>query len=259
MPIYRAKADTLRHHFEALKALCETVTIRPVLDAARQVDGSAIRLLQGFEHRPVVLPEQSLGDVQPVRVNANQMRIECGMVDFRQRDTIGHHRLAELLVFVGDDVGRIQEKWLGQARQRTSATIGGDDGFAERCLMQALLNRAQGVTPFQRRVLAHEGVFYGVVALEDLAMNVTLVVVPNLAARLGKDGLDRQQISHLLRLEDAPLWIDKRYALAIENKAGLQLARRQMIVNLAQPSHMLECGYAQEHVTIRLRHARRLS
>src|SRR5262245_4685127 len=58
MPMYRAKADTLRHHLEALKALCETVTIRPVLDADRQGDGSAIKPLQGLEHRPVVLPEQ---------------------------------------------------------------------------------------------------------------------------------------------------------------------------------------------------------
>jgi len=39
------------------------------------------------------------------------------------------------------------------------------------------------------------------VALENMAMHLALIVVPNLAARLGEHGLDRQQEVHLLRLE----------------------------------------------------------
>jgi len=41
------------------------------------------------------------------------------------------------------------------------------------------------------RVLAHEGVVDCLVAIEDLAMHLPLVVVPDLAARLREHGLDR--------------------------------------------------------------------
>ena len=44
-----------------------------------------------------------------IRVNADQVSIKCGMVNLRERDTIRDHRLAELLILVGDDVCRIQE------------------------------------------------------------------------------------------------------------------------------------------------------
>ena len=53
------------------------------------------------------------------------------------------------------------------------------------------------------RVLAHEGIVDRLVALENLPMHFALVVVPDLAARLRENGLDRQQEAHLLRLEDA--------------------------------------------------------
>ena len=71
------------------------------------------------------------------------------------------------------------------------------------------------------RVLAHEGVVDRLVALKNLAMHITLVVVPDLTARLREHGLDRQQESHLLRLEDAALRIDERDALSVEHKTRL--------------------------------------
>ncbi len=51
-------------------------------------------------------------------------------------------------------------------------------------------------------------------------MHLTLVIVPDLTARLRKYGLDREKKTHLLGLEDAALRIKKRNALAIINKAG---------------------------------------
>jgi hypothetical protein len=75
-------------------------------------------------------------------------------------------------------------------------------------------------------VLAHKGVVDRLVALENLAMHLALVVVPDLAARLRKYGLYRQEELHLLRLEDAALWIDERDAFSIEDEARLQLGRR---------------------------------
>jgi hypothetical protein len=52
-------------------------------------------------------------------------------MDFGQRDAIGHDGLAEPLVLVGDDVGGIEKKRLGQSRQCATAVVGGDDGHAE--------------------------------------------------------------------------------------------------------------------------------
>jgi hypothetical protein len=53
------------------------------------------------------------------------------------------------------------------------------------------------------RILSHEGIIDRLVAIENLSMHLALVVIPNLAARLRKNGFDRQQEAHLLRLEDA--------------------------------------------------------
>ena len=74
--------------------------------------------------------------------------------------------------------------------------------------------------------LAHEGVVDRLVALENLAMHLALVVVPDLAARLREDGLDRQQEPHLLRLEDAALRIDERNALALETGSPASIRSR---------------------------------
>jgi hypothetical protein len=92
------------------------------------------------------------------------------------------------------------------------------------------------------RVLAHEGVVDSLVALEYLAMHLALTVVPELAARCWEHSLDRQQEPHLLRLENSALRIDERNTLTLEDQARLQLRRRQVIVNLAESSHMLESG-----------------
>ena len=69
------------------------------------------------------------------------------------------------------------------------------------------------------RVLPHEGVVNRLVPLEDLPMHLALVVVPDPAAGLREHGLDRQEEPHLLRLEDAPLRVNERNALAIENES----------------------------------------
>jgi len=94
------------------------------------------------------------------------------------------------------------------------------------------------------RVLAHEAVVDGFVRFKNLPMHIALVVVPDLAAWFRKDGPDRQEVTHLLRLEDAALPIDQRDAFALENEARVQLARGQVIANFAQPSHMLEGRHA---------------
>src|SRR5262245_22742144 len=77
---------------------------------------------------------------------------------------------------------------------------------------------------------------------------LALVIVPDLAARLRKHSLDRQQEPHLLRFEDATSRIDERDAFTFENEAGLQLGHSQVIVHVAQPSNVLEGRQTHECV-----------
>jgi hypothetical protein len=66
-----------------LEPLREPVAIRAILEAARQINGSAVQPFQGFQHRAVILTKQPRGDMQPVvRVDADQMGVECSMMDF---------------------------------------------------------------------------------------------------------------------------------------------------------------------------------
>src|SRR5262249_522665 len=92
------------------------------------------------------------------------------------------------------------------------------------------------------RVLPHESVVDRLVTVENLPMHLALIVVPDFAAGLWEHGLNRQQESRLLRLEDAPLRVDERDSLAIEDETWPQLGRRQVIANFAQPTNVLEGG-----------------
>jgi len=63
-----------------------------------------------------------------------------------------------------------------------------------------------------------------------------------------RNGFDRKQEAHLLRLEDAALRVDERDALTLEDETGLQFGRGQVIVDFAEPSHMLESRHAHRSV-----------
>jgi hypothetical protein len=148
-PDLSGKENTSRHRLEPLEAPRQPVLIRAILDAAGQVDGPSLQALQGFEHRAVVLAEEPVRNVQPVvGVDSDQVRIESRVVNFRERDPIGNHWLAELLITVRDDMGGIEQERLRQARDRATAFVRSDDGLAERSLVQPLFDCAQGVAPF---------------------------------------------------------------------------------------------------------------
>ena len=100
-----------RRRLEPLEPQRKPISVRLVLHAVRQMDRATIQPLQGFEHRPVVLPQQPLGHMQPiVRVDADQMRVERRMMNFRERDAVRNHRLAELLILVRDDMGSVEQQ-----------------------------------------------------------------------------------------------------------------------------------------------------
>lgn len=75
-------------------------------------------------------------------------------------------------------------------------------------------------------VLAHEGVVHRVIIFEYLAMNFSLVIIPDLTARLRKYCLDRQKEPHLLWLENASLRIDQWNARPIESRTPALILQR---------------------------------
>ena|SRR4051794_13445541 len=102
-----------RRRREAFKAQSEPIPIGKVPDAIWQMYRAAMEPLEGFKHWAIVLSEQALGYMEPiVGIDADQMGVKGGMMDFRQRDAVGHDWLSEPLVLVGDDVGGVKEQGL---------------------------------------------------------------------------------------------------------------------------------------------------
>ena len=82
-----------RRRLEPLEPHCKTVPIWAVFYPPRQMEGSAIQPFESFEHLAVVLPEQAPRHVQTVIwVDSDEMRVERGVMDFRERDAVGNHR-----------------------------------------------------------------------------------------------------------------------------------------------------------------------
>jgi hypothetical protein len=98
------------------------------------------------------------------------------------------------------------------------------------------------------RIVAHESVVHHLIAVENLAVDITLVIIPHAVACFRKDRVDRQQESHLRRLEDSAPWIDQRISLAVDDEAFTKLLSGQMVVDFAESSHSLECGCAQKSI-----------
>ena len=95
-----------------LKPDGEPVAIRPILRPSGQLDTRTSDLLQAkLEKRPVMDCEQPFGDMDAIiGIDTDQVRIERGMVDFRQRQPIGDHRLPVLLIGVHHDVRGIEQR-----------------------------------------------------------------------------------------------------------------------------------------------------
>ena len=64
--------------------------------------------LQRVEHRTIVLCQQAARNMKSiVGIDADEMCVERGVMNFGQRDAVRHHGLTEPLVLVGDDVGGV--------------------------------------------------------------------------------------------------------------------------------------------------------
>jgi hypothetical protein len=79
------------------------------------VDHSPIESLEGIEHRAVFSGQAAASthaDENPGLYD--KMGIEGGVMNLGQRDAVRHHRLAQRLVIVRNDVRRVQEERLRQ-------------------------------------------------------------------------------------------------------------------------------------------------
>src|ERR1700756_4569562 len=69
-----------------------------------------------------------------------------------------------------------------------------------------LLHRIPEPTVIRRvRIGAHKSVIDDIITSVDLAMNLALIVIPDLSAPSREHGLDAQQVFHLPGLEDPAL------------------------------------------------------
>ena len=101
-------------------------------DPFRQMQDNTLKLFQGIQHRTVALLEKMPGDMYAIiEIDADQVGIECGVVDLGQRQAVGHDRLAQQFVPVGNDVRRIEQAVFAQSRQGAATAVCGDDGFSK--------------------------------------------------------------------------------------------------------------------------------
>ena len=138
-------APPLRGPPELLESRREPVAVGAKLRAPRgpdQASGTGLQAL--LEQGTVVEHQEPLRDVHPtVGVDADQVVVEGGVVDLRQRDAIGDDRLAEQLVRVGDDVGGVEEVIVGQVADRAPVIVGGEHQVPEGGLMQPLFDQPE--------------------------------------------------------------------------------------------------------------------
>ena len=87
----------------------EPVSIRVVLSPLRKAQQSAVQPFDRLQHRPILLSEQTLRDVQSVVwIDSDQVGVEGGMMDFRKRDAVANHRLTKQFVLILDDVSSVE-------------------------------------------------------------------------------------------------------------------------------------------------------
>jgi hypothetical protein len=111
--------------------------------APRQVNHSTAKLLKRFQHWTIVSLQELIRDMDTiVSINADQVRIKCGMVSFLQRDAICHYRLSKLFVLIFDDVRGIEQQRLPEPGYGATSVVGCDDRSTKERLMKSLLDRS---------------------------------------------------------------------------------------------------------------------
>jgi hypothetical protein len=83
-------------------------------------------------------------------VDADQVVVERSMVDLGQSDAVGNGPLAEKLVGIAHDVRCVQQMIIRKIADRTAMIVGGEHAVPEGCLVQPLLDQAEGIAALNR-------------------------------------------------------------------------------------------------------------
>jgi len=81
-----------------------------------------------------------------IRIDSDEMSVEGGVVDFRERDTVADHRLTKHLVLIFDDMSGVEKHGLGEPGQSTSASVGANNSFSKGRLMKTLPDGLQSIS-----------------------------------------------------------------------------------------------------------------
>jgi hypothetical protein len=132
-----SNSHTLNQLLELLEPAGQAVSIRVIFLPPRQLDHLPSDPFEAeFEERPIMNFEQAVGDMDSeIRVDPDQVGVEGGMVDLRQRQAIRDDRLAQFLVGIHDDMNGIEQSRLGQMGDRIAPTVGAQDGISKGCLV----------------------------------------------------------------------------------------------------------------------------
>jgi hypothetical protein len=131
---------------ELLEPGGEALPVRAIFLSPGRTDLPAGDPLQALLQERAVVERQQVGHMHPaVGVDADQVVVEGGVVDLGQGKAVDEHRLAELFVGVGHDMGSVQQVVMGQATDGAPVLVGVEHALAEGGLVQPLLDQAQGV------------------------------------------------------------------------------------------------------------------
>jgi len=101
--------EVLASAHEALEADGEALGVGSPEPLARRVDRRSVEALEHVEHRPVVVLEETCGDMDAeIRRHADEILVERAVVDRAEAQPVRHDRLTQLFC-VPDDVRRVEQ------------------------------------------------------------------------------------------------------------------------------------------------------
>ena len=97
------------------------------------------------QHRPILLLEDVAPNLDdPVRADANEQPIECGVMELAQRKSVRYSRVSSRFA-VGHDVGGVEQLVVPEAAERALSSVRSQHPFTKPPLMEPDLELARHV------------------------------------------------------------------------------------------------------------------
>lgn len=138
--------------FELLETMGERVAAGPPVRHSRQLDEHLVNLLQSMpQHWAIGLREDSVGDDDPiVRVDSEEVSIECCMVNLAETQTIRHDGFT-VWIGIGHDMSGVKKLGVLKPADCAVFAVGAKDALAKCLLVESLPRRHQSVSAGQIR------------------------------------------------------------------------------------------------------------